>query len=151
MLYILICFVCLTIWIIHNLIFFGDLHSPSNCFYWLGGLTNFSYSFRTKFRVKRRKAVLPCKKEGTSECEVSQCRSEPSSEHVNKWSGFVGWKWTSHTVNERNKSLNKEICKTHKKNKVWVSYFLQSEPPWVRKVCCLVLHPRHTACHLALL
>ena len=40
-----------------------------------------------------------CMKEGVSELlEVSQCSSEPSSEHVNKWSGLEGWKWTSHTV-----------------------------------------------------
>lgn len=31
------------------------------------------------------------------------------------------------------------------------SYFQQSVPPWVRRVCCLVSHPRHRACHPALL
>lgn len=42
-----------------------------------------------------------------SECdEVSQWSSEPSSEHVNRWSGLDGWKWTSHTnKNNNNKSL----------------------------------------------
>lgn len=38
-----------------------------------------------------------------SDCEeVSQCSSEPSSEHVNRWSGLDGWKWTSHTIKEQN-------------------------------------------------
>lgn len=40
-----------------------------------------------------------CRNEGVSDpLEVSQCSSDPSSEHVNKWSGLEGWKWTSHTV-----------------------------------------------------
>lgn len=53
--------------------------------------------------------VLPCKKEGMSECEeVSQCNSEPSSEHVNRWSGLVGWKWTSHTAWTKRKAFMKQ-------------------------------------------
>lgn len=65
-------------------------------------------AFSCYHKLKRYKVVLPCKKEGTSECEVSQCSREPSSEHVNRWSGFVGWKWTSHTVHEKQKSLNRK-------------------------------------------
>lgn len=64
------------------------------------------FSFYHMLKVIRHKVVLPCKKEFMSECEVSQCSSEPSSEHVNRWSGFVGWKWTSHTVHETKKSLS---------------------------------------------
>lgn len=29
---------------------------------------------------------------------ASQCHKEPSLEQVNRWLGWRGWKWTSHTV-----------------------------------------------------
>ncbi len=104
-----------------------------------------------------------------SDCEeVSQCSSEPSSEHVNRWSGLVGWKWTSHTVQKTKEKLvvkkethlsyttpSKSTCK-FKPGKLThllrlKSYFQQSVPPWVRRVRCLVSRPRHRACHPALL
>lgn len=35
--------------------------------------------------------LSPCRNKGASDPEeVSQCSREPSSEQVNKWSGFVG-------------------------------------------------------------
>lgn len=49
---------------------------------------------------------LPCKNEGMSDLDdVSQCSSEPSSEQVNRWSGLVGWKWTSHTTQTKRGEL----------------------------------------------
>uniref|UniRef100_A0A0E9WUW1 Uncharacterized protein n=1 Tax=Anguilla anguilla TaxID=7936 RepID=A0A0E9WUW1_ANGAN len=52
----------------------------------------------------------PCKKDGTEELvELSQCNKEPSSEHVNKWSVFDGWKWTSHISAECASIMDKGI------------------------------------------
>jgi len=49
-----------------------------------------------------RSVGLLCRSVLMSDPEVvSQCSRDPSSEHVNKWLGFDGWKCTSHTVENR--------------------------------------------------
>lgn len=105
-------------------------------------------------QTEREWIDLPCKKDGISECEEdSQWSSEPSSEHVNRWSGFVGWKRTSHTKQTKYISWYRTaVSIIHLKSNhlaQW-NYFQQSAPPWVRWVCCLVSRPRHRACHPAL-
>lgn len=60
-----------------------------------------------KFSADQLQTSLPWwRKDGFSDTsvEVSQCQRDPSSEHVNKWSGLEGWKWTSHTGGIKSKS-----------------------------------------------
>lgn len=67
-----------------------------------------------KFSADGLQTSLPWwRKDGFSDTfvEVSQCQRDPSSEHVNKWSGSEGWKWTSHTGSIK-KSTSEQVSST---------------------------------------
>lgn len=71
-----------------------------------------------KFSADWLQTSLPWwRKDGFSDMsvEASQCQRDPSSEHVNKWSGLEGWKWTSHTGSIKpkpNKTTSEQVSST---------------------------------------